>query len=684
MRTPATRPPFVTTASTSTLLPAAEAGRRLAARPVAAALAGALDNWVFMRRSMAPPDTAVVGRLMAVARVADPDPWRNRVRDAIGLKDEDRTKSLDALRGLAREADVQTLPVVSSHRLAQALWELGDRETAIPLLRTVQQVHPGDFWVNSDLGTYLRQVGPASAGEAVTFLTAAVAIQPAGPRGPAQARRHARLAGPHGRGNRCVSPGFASIPPTPLSATAWSRSCSSQKFFDQALAIYNDGLRHSPGDPDPRIKFGWALANQGATDQAFEVFREAVRVHPEHAYSHASLARILMRRGQQDEALAQVCEARRLGPDAETHHSIALVLKDVGRLGEAIEIGGKPSGSRPGVSYFHNNLAFALELQEKLDEAAATYREAIRLDPDFAEPHLNLGHVLRRKHEYAESLAEYRRGHELGVKKPGRSLPSAEWVRQAERFARLGSRLTAVLRGRHHPSSPAERSTSRRWRTTPRTIVYRPASSEKHCVSRRTWPRTGPPSVSTTPPAPPRWRWPPQGGGGRPPAGRGAGPPCGNKLDWLRAESPRGRVSSGLVNRSPGIRSDGLRALESGPRTWPTSAAPMLWPGWDGRAGGVAGLLGRGRLLTEEEQSGRQPLRRPCAIRSQDSPGGPRPSRSPCLALPGEAATSSPTTSAWASDSPGMAHDPWGPNPRDTTTGWPGACTRFPHARGHS
>ena len=42
-----------------------------------------------------------------------------------------------------------------------------------------------------------------------------------------------------------------------------------------------------------------------------------------------------------------------------------------------------------------------------------------------------LGHALRRSGRFAEARDSYRRGHELGSKKPGWPYPSAGWLRDA-------------------------------------------------------------------------------------------------------------------------------------------------------------------------------------------------------------------------------------------------------------
>ena len=94
--------------------------------------------------------------------------------------------------------------------------------------------------------------------------------------------------------------------------------------------------------------------------------------------------------------------------------------------------------------------------QGKPAEAEAEYRAALKLKPDYAEAHCNLGPLLRRAGRYAEALEEFRRGHELGSRQPGWRYPSAQWVREAERLAALDARLPAVLKGDDHPADAAE------------------------------------------------------------------------------------------------------------------------------------------------------------------------------------------------------------------------------------
>ena len=154
----------------------AEAGAKLAASPVAVELANALDQWTFLRRMPRHRETAGARRLVAIAKAADPDLWRNRLRETLGRMTSNRSQGLLELEQLAATAKVDQLPEASVTRLAFALSSLGRNETATTLLRRAQRLHPDDFWVNADLGRVLLESGRHD--DAVRFFSVAVGIRP--------------------------------------------------------------------------------------------------------------------------------------------------------------------------------------------------------------------------------------------------------------------------------------------------------------------------------------------------------------------------------------------------------------------------------------------------------------------------------------------------------------------------
>jgi serine/threonine-protein kinase len=157
-------------------LPAADAGARIAASPIAVEMVDALDQWAFVRRIANPKDASKAHELSTIATAADPDPWRVRLRDALDLEATDKEQALATFKELAASTPEETRHRESVSRLAYALGNLGDRETEASLLRRAQRAHPEDFWINHDLARSLMAAGKPD--EAVRFYSAALAIRP--------------------------------------------------------------------------------------------------------------------------------------------------------------------------------------------------------------------------------------------------------------------------------------------------------------------------------------------------------------------------------------------------------------------------------------------------------------------------------------------------------------------------
>jgi tetratricopeptide (TPR) repeat protein len=84
----------------------------------------------------------------------------------------------------------------------------------------------------------------------------------------------------------------------------------------------------------------------------------------------------------------------------------------------------------------------------RLEEAVTWDRRALEADPNLADAHCNLASALAQQGRFVESLQSYRRGHELGSKRPDWRHPSAEWVRKAELRVALEAQLPALLEGK--------------------------------------------------------------------------------------------------------------------------------------------------------------------------------------------------------------------------------------------
>ena len=400
-----------------------EAGKLIATRSgkVRDVIITALDDWGWVRRHLPGPGAAAAGkRLFAAARVADPDPWRGKLRDAIESKDR------EALGRLLRDPSMAGQPPASLCLLAQGLYELGDRAWAIQTLRNGQRSYPGDFWLNYQLaitvaGHYLnpgKRITAEQYNEATRFLTAAVAIR------PESGSAHAEL------GYNLMYLGKS----------------------NEALAECREGVRLRPDYPNARTHLAWVLQICGKGQEAVAEWREAIRLKPDWAAPHRSLGELLASLGKRDEAITEYTEAARLfresirrDPDNANVYDYCLLgaaLRELGRHSESLDAYREAVRIDPDFSNAKIGLRNALDRQMTFEEANAALREARRTDPDgpnpgvqFVEglllkglneeandgarelarlhpslpyPHIAIATVLLRKHHVDEAVAESR------------------------------------------------------------------------------------------------------------------------------------------------------------------------------------------------------------------------------------------------------------------------------------
>ncbi|HEY7308960.1 MAG TPA: tetratricopeptide repeat protein, partial [Gemmataceae bacterium] len=90
------------------------------------------------------------------------------------------------------------------------------------------------------------------------------------------------------------------------------------------------------------------------------------------------------------------------------HNNLGLTLHEKGQLDEAIAEYREAIRLNKDYAEAHNNLGLALTDKGQLDEAIVAFREAIRLKKDFPEAHYSFGVVLGIKGRLDEAIAEYR------------------------------------------------------------------------------------------------------------------------------------------------------------------------------------------------------------------------------------------------------------------------------------
>ncbi len=319
----------------------AQAGRFLAGSPVAIELANALDQWTFIRRSPGTHNLAGAKRLSAVARAADPDAWRTRLRETLDMMVTDRSRALEGLSRLAATGDAGQLPEASVTRLAFALSSLGSHETAIALLRRGQRVHPDDFWINMDLGRELTTTGQNE--EAGRFFSAAVAIR------PRSSIAHSSLA----------------------------RSLEKSGRLEEAADTFRQAILLRPDEPHQHIELGAALMALGDSATAEGEFFEAKCLQPDDWSVRNEIANVFLSRGCYEPAVAELreaacCEAMKAYP----LEALGKILLEEGRLDEAVAILNQAVMLDPGFAHGHVSLGRALLAKGEFEAALLSFQRS--------------------------------------------------------------------------------------------------------------------------------------------------------------------------------------------------------------------------------------------------------------------------------------------------------------------
>ena len=476
---------------TAALSPA-EVGAKIQARPVTVrvALAAALDDWAAVRRGRR-GDEAGARRLTEAASRADPDPWRNRLRNV--LQAPSRRERLADLKELAKSAQVDELPAVSLNLLGTNLFDAGDPTGAEAVLHQAQGNHPGDLWINYSLAQCLERL--ARREEAIRYYMAARSIRPETAHNLAHALDEkgetdqaialfqglARLRPKESRHLTCLGEVLQGLgrteeakaaldvaitasraavalqPGRPYAHLYLGLALSYQGKHDEAIAEFGEALRLKPDFAAARFNLGAALINQGKLQEGITEYREALRLRPDYAAVHVFLGIALHGQGKLEEAITEYREAIRLRPDfAAAHGNLGNSLHDQGKLEEAIAEYREAIRLRPNFYGAHSNLGNALREQGKLEEAIAECREAIRLKPDTSNTHVILGLSFRSQGELTQAIAEFRNALDLARKNPDLARQIERDLTATEHQAPLAPRLPAVLAGKLKPNDAVE------------------------------------------------------------------------------------------------------------------------------------------------------------------------------------------------------------------------------------
>ncbi|WP_175728579.1 tetratricopeptide repeat protein [Burkholderia ambifaria] len=181
----------------------------------------------------------------------------------------------------------------------------------------------------------------------------------------------------------------------------------------EAKALYDAILHAQPGQPDAMHFLGLLACQLKQYDAGLALMERSLAERPDASYFN-NLGNMLRECGRLDDAIAHYRRAVALRPDyPEAHNNLGNALRDARDPAEAMQSCSRAIELRPGYAEAYNNLGNVLQDLGELDAAAASYGKAIAFHPAYAEAHSNLGNVLRTQERHADAIVQYRRAIEL-------------------------------------------------------------------------------------------------------------------------------------------------------------------------------------------------------------------------------------------------------------------------------
>ncbi|MBI4607999.1 MAG: tetratricopeptide repeat protein [Candidatus Rokubacteria bacterium] len=304
----------------------------------------------------------------------------------------------------------------------------------------------------------------------------------------------------------------------------------------RAAEIYaRRALAANPDNPDAHGTLGWALYKQQRVAEAESALRESLRLAPDVVSRRQDLARVLEAQSKRDEAERELREALRRDPKntvttalleaVALNHAMSLRLGNQDVQAEQVlrrALADLPNSTKtraaladvllkradgvaerqpanaealyretikltPNNARAHNNLGVLLQGQGKTREAEAAYREAIRLEPANAQGYRNLTALLQQQGRAPEAVAIYRDWlrTQPGDQAASQGLQAAIAADAQGRINRLVAGLTPFPAGGPHPV-PSGASRPPDSGPGPRTAGGQVASAEAHGQAAKT------------------------------------------------------------------------------------------------------------------------------------------------------------------------------------------------------
>ncbi len=184
--------------------------------------------------------------------------------------------------------------------------------------------------------------------------------------------------------NRLIDGSLKVNPENPFAHTIKGEILFKEGKMGESAAVFEEVLNLKPDDSYAHSKLGVIYRKENRIDEAISILNRGLEVDPDNPSLHHALGDVYAQRGRDEEAIVEYQKAVDLDPEDEYAFRGLVSSKTRGRNNEATisqlqKVLKIPSRRRN--PHLHALLAKHLKREMRHEEAAAEYREAVKLQP---------------------------------------------------------------------------------------------------------------------------------------------------------------------------------------------------------------------------------------------------------------------------------------------------------------
>jgi serine/threonine protein kinase/tetratricopeptide (TPR) repeat protein len=385
-----------------------EVADRLRDRPTLfPSLIPVFDDWVTCRRRTG--DEGGAKTMLELAQLVDTDPWRQKVRTAVGAGDK------DALIRLAAGPDLDRQPAATLTSLAIALGESRHLDVAVAVLSQARRRNPSDFWVHFELANAFSVKRPADLLQAVGSYRTAIGLRPRNAAAWTNLGNTLGELGQMAEAVECLNKAIALDPKLVNARNCLGRVLVRDKKVDAGIAEIRKAIDLNTKLAKSHVNLGAALIAQNQLDASLKSLNTAIDLDPTYAFARYFHGLVLAKQSKQEDAVAAFRKALELDPELDTVHlPLGEALLGQNKIDAAVTSLHAAVARYPANAVAYSQLGYALSRQKKYDEAIVCQQKAIALNPKLATAHNRLGSILcDQKKDYAAAEVAFRKVVEL-------------------------------------------------------------------------------------------------------------------------------------------------------------------------------------------------------------------------------------------------------------------------------